>query len=378
MVGVEAGGAGAGGEEGARGLEEVVEFMNGVVGNANASADGRLPRAPRPQLAAAAAQHPQLQNQPLGQPQQRQQQQQQQHPTIPPGSNAGVNSVNPNGNGNANANATGNRGSMNTLFEMFAGFPGAMRQAQQVLRARGEGWERERQWLSEQLQAQNPTQAPAPPGDLDTEFDNPGWEPAIEATIDSAGNITDAVELATDPIFDMLLDQLVRPAGAGPNPRAGAGANAAPAPERPRKEWTLPPAPGPTLRERVERREREAGLRCFDVSCGVGPSDDDPSGSGSRSDNNNDRVDATGTGGVVAAMKQLAIMTKGEGGGAMCAHTFHSGCLISAERVALSARGADVGVVLEEDGRVVVSCPVCRNVGCVSKAEWDEGVLALA
>ena len=43
----------------------------------------------------------------------------------------------------------------------------------------------------------------------------------------------------------------------------------------PKPPWTLPPAPGPTLRQRIEHREREAGLRCYDVSCGVGPSDED-------------------------------------------------------------------------------------------------------
>ncbi|KAJ7697776.1 hypothetical protein B0H14DRAFT_3529157 [Mycena olivaceomarginata] len=30
----------------------------------------------------------------------------------------------------------------------------------------------------------------------------------------------------------------------------------------PRQDWAPPPPPGPTLRDRVERREREAGLRC--------------------------------------------------------------------------------------------------------------------
>ncbi|KAH9480695.1 hypothetical protein JR316_0007295 [Psilocybe cubensis] len=126
---------------------------------------------------------------------------------------------------------------------------------------------------------------------------------------------------------------------------------------RPRKDWTLPPAPGPTLRQRIERREREAGLRCHDVSCGIGPSDEDPYG--------------TEIAGAAAGMKQLSIMSK-EDKSELCSHTFHGPCLVTAERVAL--RGADAII---EDGNVEVSCPVCRGTGCVSKADWDEGVVAL-
>ncbi|KAJ3472544.1 hypothetical protein NLI96_g13320 [Meripilus lineatus] len=39
------------------------------------------------------------------------------------------------------------------------------------------------------------------------------------------------------------------------------------APSGPKPDWTLPPPPGLTLRQRVEKREREMGLRCFDMSC---------------------------------------------------------------------------------------------------------------
>ncbi|KAF8157902.1 hypothetical protein B0H34DRAFT_434172 [Crassisporium funariophilum] len=120
-------------------------------------------------------------------------------------------------------------------------------------------------------------------------------------------------------------------ADAWPNPRTGANA-----PERTRKDWTLPPAPGPTLRERVERREREAGLRCSDVSYGVRRRTKNPQGQRTRWM----LVLSTKDRAVLAAMsmKQLAIMTKGDEE-TMCAQTFHSGCLISAERMTLSARG---------------------------------------
>ncbi|KAF8994465.1 hypothetical protein BDQ17DRAFT_1366819 [Cyathus striatus] len=122
-----------------------------------------------------------------------------------------------------------------------------------------------------------------------------------------------------------------------------------------KKAWTLPPAPGPTLRQRIERKEREAGLRCSEISCGIGPSDDDP---------------------VVAdaetAMRQLSICESGEKGKPVCAHTFHSSCLVTAERVALD--GEDMPVVGED---VEVCCPVCKGVGCVSRRDWEEGVKAL-
>ena len=123
----------------------------------------------------------------------------------------------------------------------------------------------------------------------------------------------------------------------------------------PKPPWTLPPAPGPSLRQRIELREREAGLRCFDVSCGVGPSDEDPELSE-----------------TVVGMKQMPIMEKNGAGSEICLHRFHGSCLVSATRVAL--RGVDSAV---EDGNVEVSCPVCRGVGCVTKEEWDEGVAAL-
>ena len=149
------------------------------------------------------------------------------------------------------------------------------------------------------------------------------------------------------------------------NPNGTANANSgggATGQERVKKAWTLPPAPGPTLRQRIERRERDAGLRCYDISCGVGPSDEDPVVS--------DETVATG-------LRQLMIMSKNHGVDGMpgvCMHTFHPGCLVSAERVALG--GADVNVI--EGGDVEVSCPVCRSAGCVTKQEWEEGILALA
>ena len=127
---------------------------------------------------------------------------------------------------------------------------------------------------------------------------------------------------------------------------------------RERKTWTLPSAPGPSLRQRVEQREREQGLRCSDTSCGVGPSDDDPYPEPSGS-----------------LMKQVSIHPlpdhETDSHVSVCAHAFHPACLVSAERVA-GWGGED-----KTEPLVEVSCPVCRSVGCVTREEWDLGVLAL-
>ena len=122
-----------------------------------------------------------------------------------------------------------------------------------------------------------------------------------------------------------------------------------------KKPWVPPPAPGLTLRQRIEKKEREAGLRCYDVSCGVGPSDEEPLNS-------------------VAAdeMKQLTLRSVNMDG-STCQHTFHRSCLVSTERVAL--RGADAPVVGDH---MEVSCSVCRAVGRVSKNDWEEGVQQLS
>ncbi|CDO69872.1 hypothetical protein BN946_scf184884.g31 [Trametes cinnabarina] len=137
-------------------------------------------------------------------------------------------------------------------------------------------------------------------------------------------------------------------------------------PERPvpKRKWTLPPPPGPTLRQMVERNEREMGLRCSDVSCGLGPSDDDPT----------TMFDAT-------ALRQISIRPLKSDASrreAICEHKFHPSCLVSAERVAGWGREdkkEDHEDVAED---VEVSCPVCRAVGVISRLDWEEGACALA
>lgn len=154
-------------------------------------------------------------------------------------------------------------------------------------------------------------------------------------------------------------------------PPAGAGVGGAPRPRanvnpgRPieKRPWAPPPAPGPTLRQVVERNEREMGLRCSDVSCGLGPSDEEP-----------DPASSTGT----SAVHQIAISTLAEGsdGKAVCEHTFHPACLVSAERVA--GWGQEAADAEGGGGDVEVSCPVCRAHGVISHGEWGEGACALA
>lgn len=131
-------------------------------------------------------------------------------------------------------------------------------------------------------------------------------------------------------------------------------------PRRERKTWTLPPAPGPSLRQRVEQREREQGLRCSDTSCGIGPSDDDP------------YPEPTASLTEQVSIHPLPDPDHGNGGHAfVCAHAFHPACLVSAERV------AGWGVEDETESFVEASCPVCRAVGCVTREEWEAGVSAL-
>ncbi|THH07710.1 hypothetical protein EW145_g3191 [Phellinidium pouzarii] len=124
---------------------------------------------------------------------------------------------------------------------------------------------------------------------------------------------------------------------------------------RERKEWTLPPPPDLTLRQRIEKREREAGLRCDDVNCGLGPTDEDPVP-------------------VMPAdtLKTIAICRdSGDTAESVCVHRLHPACLVDAGRVAGWGSRSDEG-----DKNVEVPCPVCRAVGHVDRGVWKEGVRA--
>ena len=152
--------------------------------------------------------------------------------------------------------------------------------------------------------------------------------------------------------------EMGQPTGPTPTPGAG-GMNHEPEVSR---EWIPPPAPGPTLRQRVEARERQAGLRCDDPSCGIGPSDEDP-----VPEVFNDPSSPS---------IELVEISKDDGPGAVCGHVFHPACLVSADRCAgwgEEDRPTNDGSEKYE----VVSCPVCRSVGKVKREVWEEGAKAL-
>ena len=168
-------------------------------------------------------------------------------------------------------------------------------------------------------------------------------------------------------LFQFDLPQIVRmpdgtwfwsaPLGGFPAPPTTAAPQPPPRPVAPKRTWVPPPPPGLTLRQRVEQGEREQGLRCDDMSCGLGPSDDDPE--------------------PITDLARVVIHSLGGDGASGCEHTFHPACLVSAERVA--GWGPDNERERERAGGLVqVSCPVCRAVGVVPRNDWEKGVQALA
>ena len=230
-------------------------------------------------------------------------------------------------NGNGDANANGLAQDLQSLIE------GLLRTTQGI--------------IPQVINAQGPAPAPAPDG---SPADGPQPQPQVRPTPEAAGPQRDPPPAGGPhgvPIFPFH-PMMFRPTRPMP-------------PHRERKTWTLPPAPGPSLRQRVEQREREQGLRCSDISCGVGPCDEDPFPESS-----------------VPMMKQVCIHplpdagdNESDGHPSVCAHSFHPGCLVSAERVA-GWGGED-----KTEPLVEVSCPVCRAVGCVTREEWESGVSAL-
>lgn len=145
----------------------------------------------------------------------------------------------------------------------------------------------------------------------------------------------------------------------------------------------------------MEKREQEAGLRCCDMSCGVGPSDEDPwvdvgeqelkqlsirtatpspptpPPSHTQEEKMNTLDSGVGFSNDIGDGKEKEKL--------LCVHTFHSSCLVSSERVSLALRDQEVEFVGPRgEQEVEVSCPICRGVGRVTKEEWDTGVEALA
>ncbi|KAJ8084428.1 hypothetical protein PM082_003198 [Marasmius tenuissimus] len=142
--------------------------------------------------------------------------------------------------------------------------------------------------------------------------------------------------------------------------------------EEERQSWTPPPAPGLTLRERVEKKEREAGLRCWDTSCGIGPSDEEPLVDLEPGKRKMVFVQKRPIPGLSDKGKGKAKDDSGAGNNAVCEHCFHPSCLVSSTRVMNSMWGAE-GVNMDGEDDVVVSCPVCREEGVIAKKVWEAG-----
>jgi len=153
----------------------------------------------------------------------------------------------------------------------------------------------------------------------------------------------------------------------------------------------MPPEPvGKTLRQRVEAKERELGLRCDDVVCGVGPGDDDYGDSNDNGDGGVASRSRSGRGGEDGRkVRMIKIHAAYDSLGRACEHMFHAGCLVTSARVAgegedgdgdgdldeARERGlADAEVGTDAEEMIQVSCPVCRAEGSLTRGEWDEGV----
>ncbi|KAJ4478033.1 hypothetical protein J3R30DRAFT_2849243 [Lentinula aciculospora] len=164
-------------------------------------------------------------------------------------------------------------------------------------------------------------------------------------------------------------------------PRAHSAARGSSRPQE-RRTWVPPPPPGPTLRQTIERREREAGLRCWDVSCGLAPDDDCPLREIPEELKRQVRIRQE-TAASASSSQEGSGDSKGKGKEKaekdpepqyVCEHSFHTPCLVTAQRVALN--GADE-VVLEEGKSVEVSCPICRASGMMPRDDWEDGVRSL-
>ncbi|KAF8529053.1 hypothetical protein BU17DRAFT_28238, partial [Hysterangium stoloniferum] len=115
--------------------------------------------------------------------------------------------------------------------------------------------------------------------------------------------------------------------------------------------WTLPTAPGLSLRERIEAREQEMGMRCASAICIYAPSDEDPQSTSTQ------------------VRSQTSISTKEEDN---CKHTFHPACLVLQTRLA-GREASIISVPGAEDPVVEIHCPSCHSLGTLSSRIWAEG-----
>lgn len=151
-------------------------------------------------------------------------------------------------------------------------------------------------------------------------------------------------------------------------------------PRRPRtppppKKWT-PPEAIKTFRQVVEEKEREAGWRCDDPACLLGPADDEepsdehpikPMYSIMRPIEPDEPVRYKIEDGIRVYAGGEDVRVKGEN--PVCAHKLHPECLVTSARV--NGWGPD-----GNSKRVTLRCPVCRLEGTVERQVWDMGVQA--
>ncbi|KAF8523258.1 hypothetical protein BU17DRAFT_43946, partial [Hysterangium stoloniferum] len=134
-----------------------------------------------------------------------------------------------------------------------------------------------------------------------------------------------------------------------------------------RKPWTPPEPVGRTLRQRVEAKERELGLRCDDVVCDIAPGDDDD-------DDDDSGGNWGGSGSEDGRVKMIKIHAAYDASGRACEHMFHAGCFVTSARVAGEGEESDEAGTDAEEEMIPVSCPVCRAEGSLTRGEWEEGV----
>ncbi|CAE6505860.1 unnamed protein product [Rhizoctonia solani] len=165
-----------------------------------------------------------------------------------------------------------------------------------------------------------------------------------------------------------------------PPPPASEPPRPASEPRRPRtppppKKWT-PPEAIKTFRQVVEEKEREAGWRCDDPACLLGPADDEepsdehtivPTYSIMRPIGPDEPVRYKIEDGIRVYADGEDVRVKGEN--PVCAHRLHPECLVTSARI--NGWGPD-----GHSKRVTLRCPMCRSEGTVERQVWDAGVQA--
>ncbi|KIJ55135.1 hypothetical protein M422DRAFT_774264 [Sphaerobolus stellatus SS14] len=152
-------------------------------------------------------------------------------------------------------------------------------------------------------------------------------------------------------------------------------------PDRPRRKWVPPDPIGKTLRQRVETKERELGIRCDDPICGLAPADDDDPATSEEHYH-------------PATEKRIELHAAYDAMGRACEHKFHPACIVTSARVSGTRDSMPIIIpetrVLEKDQieevperqhvdgeEILVPCPACRAEGWMWKEEWEEGVKAV-